>query len=85
MCIRPGRREILLFIIKDGNYDVILMATSYWSLTTWYAISEAKRRHVPMVTRMTVEVDRKRNGFIRAIKKIIVCRYCKKMSAGETV
>lgn len=68
--------------IRDNNFDIILMGSSYWSPTTWMAIQEAKKKHIPIITRMTVEAGRKRNAGILLLKKVLVSRYCKNMSAG---
>ena len=68
--------------IKQQKPDVIIVGISYWSLTTWFAIKEAKKRGIPLITRATVEKGRKRNVVLRIVKKIIVGRYCHMMSSG---
>lgn len=68
--------------IRDHQFDVILMGSSYCSPTTWMAIQEAKKKHIPMITRMTVEAGRKRNAGVLLMKKLLVSRYCKNMAAG---
>ena len=68
--------------IRNNNFDAILMGSSYWSPTTWMAISEAKKRHIPIITRMTVEAGRKRNVGILMLKKMLVSRYCRNMEAA---
>lgn len=69
-------------IINDRSIDIILLGTSYWSLTTWYAIKEAKKRHIPIVTRATVQTTKKRRKGLLAIKEVVVGQYCKNMTAG---
>lgn len=68
--------------IRDNHFDIILMGSSYWSPMTWMVICEAKKKNIPIVTRMTVEVERKRNAGVLLLKKILVSKYCKNMSAG---
>lgn len=68
--------------IRNNKIDVILMACSYWSPTTWMTIKAAKRKNIPIVTRMIVEAERKRNFALSIVKKVLVGRYCKHMSAG---
>lgn len=69
-------------LFEEHNFDAVLIGTSYWSLSTWGVIKNARKRHIPMVTRATVEADRKRNLFLRLVKKVIVGRYCELMGAG---
>ncbi|MBO4355998.1 MAG: glycosyltransferase family 4 protein [Clostridia bacterium] len=69
-------------VIKSGNYDAILLATSYWSLTTWLLIRAAKKKKIPIITRATVQTTKSRGKVLLALKKIIVGKYCKKMTAG---
>lgn len=68
--------------IRENCYEVVFLATSYWSLTTWFALWEAKRKKLPVMTRMTAVVERKRSIITRAIKKVLVGKYCNKMNAG---
>lgn len=68
--------------IRDHKFDVILIGSSYYSPTTWMAIHEAKKKRIPMITRMVVEAGRKRNTGVLLMKKFLVGRYCKNMAAG---
>jgi glycosyltransferase involved in cell wall biosynthesis len=68
--------------IQTHDYDVILMANGYWSLTTWYAIKAAQKQNIPIITRSTVETTRERNKALLLLKKFVVGNYCKKMRAG---
>lgn len=62
--------------------DAILLATSYYSPTTWMLIRYARKNNIPIVTRMTVESSRKRNLAVKTIKKIIVGKYCRSVDSG---
>lgn len=75
-------KKKIIRVIKGGDYDVILNGMSYWSLTTWMGISTAKKNHIPIVTRATVEAEKKRNKLLLFIKKVVVKKYCSLMSAG---
>ncbi len=68
--------------IKNWKPDVLFIATSYWSPTTWIALSEAKRKKIPMITRMTVQTGKKRGKWLLLVKKIVVGQYLKNMNAG---
>lgn len=68
--------------VRQNSYEVVFLATSYWSLTTWFALCEAKRKKLPVMTRMTAIVEKRRNILLRIVKKILVGRYCKLMDAG---
>lgn len=68
--------------IHNNSFDVILMGSSYWSPMTWRAIRQARKENIPIVTRMTVEAERKRSAGILLVKKFLVGRYCREMSAG---
>lgn len=68
--------------IKQNNYELVFLATSYWSPTTWFALHEAKKRKLPVMTRMTAIVEKKRNILTQIIKRFIVTLYCSKMDAG---
>lgn len=68
--------------IKQENYELVFLATSYWSPTTWLALHQAKKKKLPVMTRMTAIVEKKRNIIIQIIKKIVVTLYCSKMDAG---
>ena len=78
MIIQPD----VLDNIKAFNPDVILLATSYYSPTTWIVVRYAHRHRIPIVTRMTVEGKKNRNKIVRIIKRIIVGSYCRAVTAG---
>ncbi len=68
--------------INSFKPDVIFIATSYYSPTTWLVVKYARRNRIPFFTRMTVEGNKKRNIAVKIIKKLIVGNYCKLASAG---
>lgn len=69
-------------VIDFREYDVILMGTSYWSITTWIAIRQAKKVGIPIITRATVQTTKKRNKLLLFLKKLVVGSYCKRVDAG---
>lgn len=73
--------EVMRYI-QERSYDVIFIATSYWSLTTWFALTKARKMGIPVITRMTAGDDREGNLLIKLIKKVVVTLYCKKVDAG---
>lgn len=75
------QKDIKKYMARE-KYDIVFIATSYWSPTTWIAIHEANRRNLPIMTRMTAVVDQKRSFLTQFIKKIIVTAYCREMEAA---
>ena len=68
--------------IRPELADVLIIGCGYWTPTIWMAIKEAQKYNIPIITRMTVEGNKKRNIFLRGIKRIVVGEFCKAMSAG---
>ena len=76
------RQNDVVNVISEFSPDVMLIATSYYSPTTWMALGYAKKHNIPGVTRMTVESSRKRKWYVKLLKGIIVSSYCRRVDAG---
>lgn len=76
------RQKSIQTLIEAFRPDVLLVNTGYRMPTTWLAISAAEKLHIPIVTRMTTEGVKPRNILKRMAKRLIVGRYCRKMTAG---
>lgn len=76
------RQNDVVRVIHEFSPDVMLIATSYYSPTTWMALKYARNHKIPVVTRMTVESGRKRKWYVRFLKRIIVSAYCRRVDVG---
>jgi glycosyltransferase involved in cell wall biosynthesis len=77
ICQKSVRQEIENFMP-----DILFLGTGYLMPTTWLAVSAAKKKRIPIITRMTTEAVTPTNLIKRIAKRIIVGTYCSKMNAG---
>lgn len=68
--------------IMSGKYDLVFINNSYTSPTTWIAILAARRKGIPIITRMTAGLSNKKSIFVMAAKRIIVSLYCSMVDAA---
>lgn len=73
--------EIKQYIFSN-EMDILLIGTSFWSWTTWAAINVAKKKGIALITKCTIETEKKRNLILDIIRRNVVKKYFKNMTAG---
>lgn len=71
--------------IEAHGSDVVLIHTSYWAPTSWFALRAARRLRKPTLYRAETVLRPDRNSLIKACKRLILRRFLKEIDAYLTI